>query len=157
MTVSLNRNQLVYKICRDLQWGLIPFSAAMANSISNSLLVKTYQKGNWAVSENQCSHRDQEVAPSLRAWWSTSVDINGKILLFERTTDLDHYSEGKVTVIKSPTPFLMFSLEIGAVRPSESDHVLGRWTDSVWLFGTTLACSSCCLILDCVGAFMTEC
>lgn len=92
---------------------------------------------------------------SLRVWWSTSVDINGKILLFERATELGHYSEGKVTVIKSPTPFLMFSLEIWTVRPSEWDNFLGWWTDSVWLFGTPLVCCSCCLILDCVDVFMT--
>lgn len=151
VTASLNSNQLVYKICG------VPFSAAMANLASATVYWPrlTKKETGLFLKTNVVTETKKFRHLSLRVGWTTSVDINGMILLFERTTELDHYSEGKVTVIKSPTPFLMFSLEIWTVRPSERDHVLAWWTDSVWLFGTLLVCCSCCLILDWVDVFMT--
>lgn len=68
--------------------------------------IERFLKNNIATETKKLHHL------CLREQRSTSVDISGKILLFERTTEPDHYSKGKVTLIKSPTLSVMFSLEI---------------------------------------------
>lgn len=145
VTTSLNSNKLVYEICKDLQRFIGPavWASPLLNSHCKLLISVTvywprvtnmetglFLKTNIATETKKFHHL------CLRAWWSTSVDISGKILLFERTTELDHYSEGKVTLIKSPTSLLMFSLEIWTIRPSESrSHLETMEEDSVtkWL------------------------
>lgn len=166
---SLNSNKLLYKICKGLQRYIGPavWASPLLNSHGKQLTsvavywprvtskeTGLFLKISIATETKKFHHL------CLRAWWSTSVDISGKILLFERTTELDHYSEGKVTLIRSPTP-LMFSLKIWTIRPLESSSCLEMMEEdsepSDWLFGIPVTGCWSCFILDCSDAFTTQC
>ena len=129
VTASLKGNKLVYKICKDLQryigsavWASPLFSShgKLLTSVTVYWPRVTNKETGLFLKTNTATETKKFHHLCLRAWWSTSVDVSGKILLFERTTESDHYSEGKVTLIKSPTPLLMFSLETWTIRPSKS-------------------------------------
>lgn len=114
VTASLNRNKFVYKIFKDFQRHIGPaeWAAPFPNTnFSSSKLLTLLSCVGLELPTRKLDCFLKQIEPQKpKSFAISAFGCDGQLLL--TSVERFHYSEGKVTLTKSATPLLMFSLEI---------------------------------------------